>query len=34
MPGKLYAGTSGFAYKTWKPGFYPEKLKAAEMLRF
>jgi uncharacterized protein YecE (DUF72 family) len=34
MPGKLYVGTSGFAYKTWKPGFYPEKLKAAEMLRF
>jgi uncharacterized protein YecE (DUF72 family) len=34
MPGRLYAGTSGFAYKTWKPGFYPQKLKAAEMLRF
>jgi uncharacterized protein YecE (DUF72 family) len=34
MPATLYAGTSGFAYKTWKPGFYPEKLKAAEMLRY
>ncbi|HUE39350.1 MAG TPA: DUF72 domain-containing protein [Candidatus Binatia bacterium] len=34
MSGTLYVGTSGFAYKTWKPGFYPEKLKAAQMLRF
>ena len=24
----LYAGTSGFAYPTWKPGFYPAKLPA------
>jgi uncharacterized protein YecE (DUF72 family) len=23
---QLYAGTSGFAYPQWKPGFYPEKL--------
>lgn len=23
---KLFAGTSGFAYPAWKPGFYPEKL--------
>ena len=21
--GMLYAGTSGFAYKGWKPAFYP-----------
>ena len=34
MRGRLYAGTSGFAYKTWKPGFYPEKLKSADMLRY
>jgi len=34
MRGTLYAGTSGFAYKTWKPGFYPAELKNAEMLRF
>jgi uncharacterized protein YecE (DUF72 family) len=32
--GTLYAGTSGFAYKTWKPGFYPAELKSAEMLRY
>ena len=25
MP-KLYCGTSGFAYATWKPDFYPAKL--------
>jgi uncharacterized protein YecE (DUF72 family) len=31
--GTLYAGTSGFAYKTWKPDFYPADLKAADMLR-
>ena len=23
---QLFAGTSGFAYPSWKPGFYPEKL--------
>ena len=23
---KLYTGTSGFAYPTWRPRFYPEKL--------
>jgi uncharacterized protein YecE (DUF72 family) len=23
---RLFAGTSGFAYPAWKPGFYPEKL--------
>jgi uncharacterized protein YecE (DUF72 family) len=32
--GRLYAGTSGFAYKTWKPGFYPVGLKNHEMLRY
>ena len=29
----LYAGTSGFAYASWKPAFYPEKLPAAQFLR-
>jgi uncharacterized protein YecE (DUF72 family) len=34
MRGKVYAGTSGFAYKTWKPDFYPAKLKNSDMLRY
>ena len=29
----LYAGTSGFAYPAWKPGFYPAKLPAKQFLR-
>jgi uncharacterized protein YecE (DUF72 family) len=28
----LYAGTSGFAYAAWKPGFYPAKLPARQFL--
>jgi uncharacterized protein YecE (DUF72 family) len=28
----LYAGTSGFAYASWKPAFYPAKFKAADFL--
>lgn len=24
--GQIYAGTSGFAYPKWKPGFYPAKV--------
>jgi uncharacterized protein YecE (DUF72 family) len=31
---QLLAGTSGFSYKEWLGKFYPEKLPAAEMLRF
>ena len=31
---KIYAGTSGFAYKEWKGSFYPEKISPREMLRF
>ncbi len=31
---KVYAGTSGFAYKEWKGKFYPEKISPKEMLRF
>jgi uncharacterized protein YecE (DUF72 family) len=29
---ELFAGTSGWAYPTWKPGFYPEKLAQARFL--
>jgi uncharacterized protein YecE (DUF72 family) len=29
---KLYAGTSGWAYPTWKPDFYPQKLAQAKFL--
>jgi uncharacterized protein YecE (DUF72 family) len=29
----LYAGTSGFAYPAWKPGFYPAKLPANRFLK-
>src|SRR5207245_3993136 len=32
--GRLFLGTSGFAYKEWKPEFYPADLKAADMLSF
>jgi uncharacterized protein YecE (DUF72 family) len=28
----LYAGTSGFAYTSWKPEFYPEKLPSKKFL--
>jgi uncharacterized protein YecE (DUF72 family) len=29
----LYAGTSGFAYATWKPEFYPQKLASKDFLK-
>jgi len=32
--GRLFVGTSGFAYKEWKPEFYPADLKAAAMLGY
>jgi len=32
MP-RLYSGTSGFAYPSWKPGFYPQKLAAKDFLK-
>ena len=31
---KLFAGTSGFAYPTWKPGFYPPKCPAKDFLKY
>lgn len=30
--GSLYAGTSGFAYASWKPDFYPAKLPSKKFL--
>jgi uncharacterized protein YecE (DUF72 family) len=32
--GRVYAGTSGWAYATWKPDFYPAKLASAKFLSF
>ena len=31
---KIYAGTSGWAYATWKPSFYPAKLSSAKFLNY
>ena len=33
-PLKLFAGTSGWAYPTWKPGFYPAKTPAKNFLGY
>ncbi len=33
-PSNLFAGTSGWAYPTWKPGFYPESVSAKKFLGF
>ena len=32
--GKIYAGTSGWAYVSWKPKFYPAKLSAKKFLSY
>lgn len=32
--GTVYAGTSGWAYTSWRRGFYPKKLSAAEFLNY
>lgn len=32
--GKVYAGTSGWAYASWKPDFYPAKLASAKFLGY
>ena len=34
MGGKVFIGTSGWNYKHWLGPFYPEKTRAADMLRF
>jgi len=31
---KIYAGTSGWAYTSWKPDFYPTKLASAKFLEY
>ncbi|MBV9301962.1 MAG: DUF72 domain-containing protein [Acidobacteriaceae bacterium] len=31
---KLYCGTSGFAYPSWKPEFYPRELPSSEFLTY
>jgi uncharacterized protein YecE (DUF72 family) len=31
---RLYVGTSGWSYPTWKPGFYPAGTRQGEFLRF
>ncbi len=31
---QLFAGTSGFAYPTWKPDFYPDKLAQKKFLNY
>jgi uncharacterized protein YecE (DUF72 family) len=31
---QFFAGTSGWAYPSWKPGFYPEKLAQAKFLTY
>jgi uncharacterized protein YecE (DUF72 family) len=33
-PARLFAGTSGWAYPTWKPGFYPTNVPAKKFLEF
>lgn len=33
MPGRLYAGVSGFSYPTWRGGFYPAAARPADFLR-
>src|SRR6266542_6610316 len=34
MAGRLYVGTSGFAYGEWKGPFYPDGLRNRDMLSF
>ena len=31
---KIFAGASGYSFKEWKGTFYPEKIKAEEMLAY
>jgi uncharacterized protein YecE (DUF72 family) len=33
-PARLFVGTSGWAYPTWKPGFYPDGLAAKNFLSY
>lgn len=31
---KLYAGTSGYSYPSWKPGFYPKNVPSTKFLEY
>jgi uncharacterized protein YecE (DUF72 family) len=31
---RVLVGTSGYSYKEWKGSFYPQDIKAADMLRY
>ena len=33
-PGRPFIGTSGWAYTSWKPLFYPQEVRSAEFLRY
>jgi uncharacterized protein YecE (DUF72 family) len=32
--GRAFVGTSGWAYRTWKPRFYPQEVKSRDFLRY
>ena len=34
MNGRAYVGTSGWSYTSWRPKFYPEGTKSADLLRY
>jgi uncharacterized protein YecE (DUF72 family) len=34
VTGKLFCGTSGFSYPSWKPDFYPENVSGARFLHY
>jgi uncharacterized protein YecE (DUF72 family) len=34
VPHRVFAGTSGWAYPAWKPGFYPDGLSSRKFLSF
>ena len=34
LPGKLFAGTSGYAYPSWKPDFYPKNVQSTKFLEY
>ncbi len=33
-PGRRFIGTSGWAYASWRPLFYPQEVRSAEFLRY
>ena len=34
VPGRLFAGTSGFSYPAWKPAFYPKEVPSKKFLEY